>query len=332
MIVDTFKATIYNKMKKGGCDMKVDRLMSIALVLLDKKRIRAQELADMFEVSLRTIYRDIDAIDLAGIPIRSIPGVHGGFEIMPKYKLDHKVFTASDLSAILMGLTSLSGMLHEDELLHALTKIKSFIPAEQAKEIELRMNQIHIDLTQWMGNRNIQPYVECIKTALQENRLLTFTYIALHGCKSERIVEPYQLVLKGNQWYLYGYCHTRKEYRFFRLSRMSNLVLQKESFLARVYPKPQLDFHEELSAIQIEIKIRIHSSILDRVLDYCSFEHMIPDGDAHYIVNLPFVDNEYHYDMLLSFGNRCECLEPSYVREKLIQKIQSLSSLYKLNT
>ena len=114
--------------------MKIDRLMSIVLVLLDKKRISARELADMFEVSLRTVYRDIDAIDLAGIPIRSIPGINGGFEIMPKYKLDNKVFTTSDLAAILTGLSGLSDMLRGDELLNAIAKIKSFVPAEKTKE------------------------------------------------------------------------------------------------------------------------------------------------------------------------------------------------------
>lgn len=135
--------------------MKVDRLMSIVLILLDKERISAQELADRFEVSLRTIYRDIDAIDLAGVPIRSTPGVGGGFEIMPDYKMDSKVFSTADLSAILMGLSSLSNMVRGDELINALAKIKSFIPADRAKEIELKANQIYIDLSQWTGNNNI---------------------------------------------------------------------------------------------------------------------------------------------------------------------------------
>ena len=95
--------------------MKVDRLVSIIMILLDKKRIGAQELADMFEVSLRTIYRDVDSINRAGIPVLSTPGVGGGFEIMQEYKLDKKVFSTADLSAILMGLSSLSSMIHRYE-------------------------------------------------------------------------------------------------------------------------------------------------------------------------------------------------------------------------
>ena len=155
--------------------MKVDRLVSIIMILLEKKRIGAQELADRFEVSPRTIYRDIDAINMAGIPVRYTSGVGGGFEIMPEYKMDKRVFSTAELSALLMGLTNLSGMVRGEELLSALAKVRSFIPADKAKEIDLKANQICIDLRPWMGNRNIQPNLETIQTALQERSLLSFS-------------------------------------------------------------------------------------------------------------------------------------------------------------
>ena len=277
--------------------MKVDRLVSIIMILLDKKRIGAQELADMFEVSPRTIYRDIDAINMAGIPVRGASGVGGGFEIMQEYKVDKKVFSTADLSALLMGLTSLSNMIRGEELVHALAKVKSFIPADRAKDIELKVNQICIDLSPWTGNSSIQPYFEMIKEALQENRLLTFEYIAHHGNKGARTVEPYQLVLKNSHWYLQGYCHKRNDYRLFRLSRMSNLQMQEETFTARDYQKPILDFAEFLETMQTKIKIRIHKSIMDRVLDYCTYEDFFTDDDEYYLVNFPFIENEYHYDI-----------------------------------
>ncbi|EID5120960.1 YafY family transcriptional regulator [Listeria innocua] len=308
--------------------MKIDRLMSIVLILLDKERISAQELADRFEVSLRTIYRDIDAIDLAGVPIRSTPGVGGGFEIMPAYKMDSKVFSTADLSAILMGLSSLSNMVRGDELINALAKIKSFIPADRAKEIELKANQIYIDLSQWTGNNNIQPHVEIIKVALQENKLLTFEYIAHQGNKTVRIVEPYQLVMKSSHWYLYGYCQNRNDFRLFRLSRMSGLQILEDTFTLRDFQKPQLEMEDIVAIMQIEIKIRIHQSIIDRVLDYCSYENFYPDGEEHYIVSFPFIENEYHYDILLSFGDKCECLEPLHVREKMKRRIYDIVSIY----
>lgn len=308
--------------------MKVDRLVSIIMILLDKKRIGAQELADMFEVSPRTIYRDIDAVNMAGIPVRSISGVGGGFEIMQEYKVDKKVFSIDDLSALLMGLSSLSGMIRGDELIHALAKVKSFIPADRAKDIELKVNQICIDLSPWTGNLQLQPYLEIIKTALQESRLLTFEYVAHHGNKTARTAEPYQLVLKSSHWYLQGYCHTRNDFRLFRLSRMSNLQIQEETFTPRDYRKPILDFAEMWETMQTKIKIRIHKSVMDRVLDYCTYEDFSPDGDEHYIVSFPFIENEYHYDILLSFGDKCECLEPLHIRTEMKRRIHDIAAIY----
>lgn len=316
------------KYSKAGEQMKVDRLVSIIMVLLDKDRIGAQELADLFEVSLRTIYRDIDAINMAGIPVCSIPGVGGGFEIMPGYKIDKNVFSTADLSALLMGLSSLSGMVQGDEMAHALAKVRSFIPADKAKDIELKVNQICIDLSSWMGSGNTQSYLEMIKAALQENKVLSFEYIAHHGNKTARTVEPYQLVLKGSHWYFQGYCLKRNDFRLFRLSRMSNLQVQEDIFTPRVYQKPILDFAETLETMQIKIKLRVHKSVIDRVLDFCSYECFTPDGIEHYIVNFPFIENDYYYNILFSFGNQCECLEPLHIRTEIKRRLHDMAALY----
>lgn len=308
--------------------MKTDRLVSIIMMLLDKERIGAQELADRFEVSPRTIYRDIETINMAGIPVRSTPGVGGGFEIMQEYKVDKNVFSAADLSAILMGLSSLSGMVRGNELVNALAKVKRFIPADRAKEIELKANQIYIDLSPWMGNRNIQPYLERVKTALQESRLLSFEYADRFGNKTVRTVEPYQIVLKGSHWYFQGYCRKREDFRLFRLSRISNLQMTRETFSPRDYQKPVLDFEDILKTMQTTIKLRVQKSAMDRLLDYCTCEQAVPDGEEHYIVNFPFIENEYYYDILISFGDQCECLEPQRVRVEMKRRIQNMAALY----
>ena len=308
--------------------MKVDRLVSIIMTLLDKERVGAQELADMFEVSPRTIYRDIYAIGLAGIPVRATSGVGGGFEIMPEYKVDKKVFSPTDLSAILIGLSSLSNMVRGDELVNALAKVKSFMPPSKAKDIELKANQIHIDLSSWMGNGDAQAYLETIKTALQESKLLVFEYADRYGNKTARTAEPYQLVLKSNHWYFCGYCLDRNDYRLFRLSRISDLQTKDETFAPRDYQKPQLDFSDILAGLQTPIKIRIHKSIMDRVLDFCAYEHFSRDGDEHYVVDFPFIENDYYYCILLGFGDKCECLEPLGVRNEVKCRIHDMAVLY----
>ena len=308
--------------------MKVDRLISIIMLLLEKERIGAQELADMFEVSPRTIYRDIDAINMAGIPVRGASGVGGGFEIMQEYKIDKKVFSTADLSAILMGLSNLSNMVRGDELVNALAKVKSFIPPDKAKDIELKASQIYIDLSQWIGNRNIRSYLEMIKVALQESKLLSFEYTDRHRNKTSRTAEPYQLVLKSSHWYWQGYCLKRNDFRLFRLSRMSNLQIQEECFTPRDYQRPQLDIGDILATMQTRIKIRIHQSIMDRVLDFCEYEHYLPDGEEHYIVSFPFIESEYYYNILFSFGDKCECLEPLHIRAEMKRRIQDIATIY----
>jgi len=321
-ILDNYMSTIQNKR------MKIDRLVSIIMLLLEKKRMSAHELAKSFEVSERTIYRDIESINLAGIPVCAVPGVGGGIEILSSYKVDKKVFSSDDLSALLMGLSSISGMIKSDELAAAMAKIKSFIPKEKADEIELKASQIIIDMKPWYGNENIRPYLEILKTSLQKNKLVSFSYFDGSSNKTERTVEPYRLVLKGINWYFYGFCLVRKDWRIFKLSRMTELKITEEDFSPREYKAPVLDFENVNPETITDIKLRIHKSNIDRILDYCSQDQIIPDGDEHFIVSYPFVESDYSYDMLLSMGENCECLEPAFVREKIKMKIKKLAALY----
>ncbi len=286
----------------------------------------------MFEVSLRTIYRDIDTINRAGIPVLSTPGVGGGFEIMQEYKLDKKVFSTADLSAILMGLSSLSSMIRGDELVNALAKVKSFIPTERAKDITLKANQICIDMSPWMGNRNVQPYLKILRTALQESKLLSFTYADRYGNRTTRTAEPYQLVLKSSHWYWQGYCHTRNDFRLFKLARTANLQILEETFTPRENPKPQLDITDMVETLQTEIRIRIHRSVMDRVLEYCTYDHFSPDGEEHYLVGFPFIENDYYYNILFGFGDACECLGPLHIRTEIKRRIHAMATLYEKET
>ena len=109
---------------------------------------------------------------------------------------------------------------------------------------------------------------------------------------------------------------------------MADLQMQEKVFVPRDYQKPVLDFAEMLETMQTKIKIRIHQSVMDRVLDYCSYEDFSPDGDDHYLVSFPFIENEYHYDILLSFGDKCECLEPLHIRTEMKRRIHDIASLY----
>ncbi len=161
----------------------------------------APELAEMFEVKLRTIYRDIETINQAGIPIVTYRGSNGGFGIMEQYKIDKKLFTLSDITALLIGLGSIHSTMSSEELLNTMAKVKGMIPPEQIKDIELMSNQIVIDHTPWHGNEALKSHVDSIKTAITKNRFISFHYFDRLGNKSQRKIEPYRLVLKNSNWY-----------------------------------------------------------------------------------------------------------------------------------
>ena len=125
-----------------------------------------------------------------------------------------------------------------------------------------------------------------------------------------------------------GYCHTKNDYRLFRLSRITELQVLPETFSLRNYQKPILNFEETLETLQSDIKIRVHRSVLDRVLEFCTYDRVTPDGDDYYLVDYPFIERDYYFDMLLSFGDKCECIEPPHGREEIKRRIHSMAALY----
>jgi predicted DNA-binding transcriptional regulator YafY len=308
--------------------MKIDRLISIIMILLERKKISATKLAEMFEVTPRTIYRDIETINSAGIPIVTYPGVNGGIGIMEEYKINKKLFTTTDMATLLMGLGSISGAMTNEEIINTIAKIKGLIPEEQIRDIELKANQITIDLAPWIGNKDLQPNLKKIKIALNEKRLLTFAYYNGEGKKSNRKIEPYRLVLKESNWYLQGYCLSKQDYRVFKLSRISNLEILDDTFVPREFYAKSLGAWDYIERKMIKIKLLVHESLRDRMIDHCGVENIETSEDNKLIVNFPFVEDEFGYNLLLSFGDKCECLEPTNVRVELIRRIKNMLSNY----
>lgn len=307
--------------------MKTDRMLSIIMILLEKKRVSARELADRFEVSLRTIYRDMDAISLAGIPVAAVSGVNGGYEIMPQYKVDSRVFTEKDLAALTTGLSGLSAAVSGEQLVHVLARLRSLIPEERAKAVEEKAAQLRFDWSAWNGNRHIEPLFNAIRTALDERRLVSFSYIRIKGQRSSRLVEPYQLILKGCNWYLYAFCREKQNYRLFRLSRMSELEIMPETYIPRAFPPAQLEYDDVLATLRTDIQLRVGAGAIDRVLDHCPIDRVRQEGES-YLVDFPFIENDYYYDMLLSFGKDCECIAPPHIRRELRRRAEELAKIY----
>lgn len=311
--------------------MKIDRLITIIMVLLNCEKITAPKLAEMFEVTPRTIYRDIDTIAQAGIPIVTTTGIDGGISILPSYKVDKKFFSSEDIQSLLMGLSSIETTLPSSELLGIKEKLKNLLPAERTKDILLKSNQITIDLTTWMGNKKFIATLEKLKEALNLNILVKFDYYNLKGSKTNRIVEPYQLILKESYWYLQGYCTEKNSFRTFKLYRISNLQLLSMAFIPRDFTPLPLSGKGWVDKQLIHIQLRIDASLLEKMIELCGEDSIQPADNNTFIVNFPFVPDDMGYNLLLSFGDKCECLSPKLIREEFANHINKLYSIYTTN-
>ncbi|WP_314588866.1 YafY family protein [Paenibacillus terrigena] len=243
--------------------MKLERLMAITILLLNRKRVQAQELADRMEVSLRTIYRDLESLNLAGIPIVSYTGVEGGYEIMDSFRLDRQMLSLDELIALstaLRGLQSTQAV-HHSHMDRLLDKVGALVSqAEQGRLSE--REQLIVDFTPWRKSEVERAKYEALQQAIREIKLIQFGYTDNQGEETQRCVEPIGLVLKRYTWYLHGYCLTREDYRTFRLSRIHHLQIRPDTYdrrdvaLAKLNERMdaqlQADRHEQTCRLVLE--------------------------------------------------------------------------------
>ncbi|WP_086313496.1 hypothetical protein A5821_001002 [Enterococcus sp. 7F3_DIV0205] len=308
--------------------MKTERLLAIIMILLDKKQISASQLAETLEVSVRTIYRDITSLSEAGIPVTTTPGVNGGIQIMDNYKIDKQFFTSADITSLLIALESLSTNVSPIQISQTFEKIKTLVPAGFMEEIEFKTNQIAIDLTPWTSNHTLQPFLEVIKSAMDQQRLLRFHYEDNKGRQTTRIIEPYRLVLKEISWYLQAYCTEKLDFRTFKISRMNDLELLPTTFIPREFqPQPlgkEPFYGKDFTTITLKVTHKIKEQLIDK---FGQLNFFSTDSDL-FMVKFPFMEDEFGYNLLLGFGNQCECLDPPHVRAELKNRIGELLELY----
>lgn len=304
--------------------MKLARIISIIMLLLQHKKITADRLADLLEVSPRTIYRDIEAISLAGIPITTSPGRYGGIGIMEEYKVEKGLFTAADITSLLIGLGSIP--LTGEEARTTLAKIKGLIPPDQMRDIEMKSRRIVVDHSPWYGPRPVEPGLAGLKKALDENRGLSFHYYDSGGRESRRIVEPCQLLWKDANWYLWAYCRTREDFRLFRVSRMSELEVLEETFPLREGFECQPP--DEPGPPTLTITLLVDESLRGWMADLGGKENIEPAGGNQFRARVPFVECDNGYGLLLCFGDKCECLEPESIRREVARRAAALLRRY----
>ncbi len=299
--------------------MKLDRLIGILSILLQRERVTAPELAEQFEVSRRTIQRDIESLCRAGIPISTAQGTGGGISIMEGYRVDRTVLTAPEMQAILAGLRSLDSVSGTRRYAQLMEKLSAGTGGPMSDSTHML-----IDLSSW-HKASLPPKIECIQEAIGQHRTIRFTYFSPKE-GSVRTVEPYSLVFHWSAWYVWGWCRTREDFRLFKLDRMTEL-LSGEPFVPRPAPLPDLD-PDRIFPVKYRVTVLFDPACRWRLVEGYGADSFTvePDGRLRFTGGFPDADSALHW--VLTFGDGAELLEPEELRERLGALGQRLMQRY----
>ncbi|MCM2984851.1 YafY family transcriptional regulator [Bacillus safensis] len=295
--------------------MKIDRILSIVMLLISKKQVQAKDLAELHEVSVRTIYRDIDTINQAGIPVVTTQGAGGGISLVDDYRLEKKLFTDDDIELILTALESMTSAYSFKESEHVLKKIKSLIPPK-SDESE-KQHHVFIDLSSWGKDSQAEKKLQLIHTAASAHQFIQFTYRNAKGETLPRKVEPYTLVLKGRHWYLYAFCCVKNDFRLFKLTRMTDLITISVYFRPKRIKneeKPWNDsWHEEPSVTTLTL--RLTEASVGKVKEWVDENELIICSDGTYLATLTVSQDDWLHSFLFHLGPDADILSPQHIKE-----------------
>lgn len=298
--------------------MRESRLFRIVYYLLQNGKATAPELAQKFEVSIRTIYRDIDSISSAGIPIYATQGKGGGISILNDYTLDKSLFSEQEQEQM---LTALQGMVAtaEENSNELLTKLSGLFQINST-------NWIEVDFSDWAHRTPQQDTFNIIKEAIFQKRVISFCYFSGKGNKEKRNVRPIRLVFKSKSWYLYSFCLLRNDYRFFKLTRIKELEMLSETFTQDFTPtKIEKQIQVENT---VAVKLKFDRQAAFRVYDEFT-DSITEDSQGNLYVQIDLPDNEVLYSYVMSFSDSVEVLEPQSIREQMKKRLQKMQEKYR---
>ncbi|MCY8724513.1 YafY family protein [Bacillus inaquosorum] len=310
--------------------MKLERLLAIVVLLISKKQVQAAELAELFEVSVRTIYRDIDTINRAGIPIVTSQGAGGGIGIMETYRLEREWLKEEELFAIASALQSVSSMCEPASHSTAYQKIKHLIPEQSAEAFKHQTEKWFIDMTAWGHTEDQKALRKKISAAIDQLSTISFTYTNASGETLLRETEPYTLVCKAGHWYLYAYCLVRNDFRFFKLNRMKDVAILQNSFIRKDIQLDTLPWDRNWYEKDrlTELVILVQQPARQRIREWFGSEvlHCDEDENCRAVISLP--EDQWLIGFLLQFGKDIEVLEPLHIRDKVKNTIHQMQKVY----
>ncbi|WP_312642161.1 YafY family protein [Hydrogenoanaerobacterium sp.] len=300
--------------------MQIHRLFEMTYLLLNKRKMTAKELAERFEVSQRTIYRDVDTLSAAGIPIYASKGKGGGISLLEDFVLNKSVLSEDEQNEILFGLQSLSAVKYP-EVDTALSKLGSLFRKENIRWID-------VDFTDWGAGVQERAKFMTLKDGILNKSIILFDYYSAAGEKTTRKAEPLRLMFRGQGWYLLAFCTAKQDYRFFKLSRIKNLKRIEETFEREIPCDVFQSSPNSYRNKMVPLRLWVDATMAYRVYDEFEEENIVKHEDGSFTVTTEFPLGEWVYGYLLSFGGSVRVLQPTTIRDEIIRRLQTALKQY----
>ncbi len=297
--------------------MQIDRLFEMTYLLCARGSATAAELAERFEVSPRTIYRDVEVLSRAGIPVYAAKGKGGGIRLLPEFMLSRSLFSRQEQDQLMAGLESLraTGAVQTGPVLDKLAALFG----------HAREPWLEVDFSPWGSGPQEKALFALLREAIITQQTVSFSYYNSRGQTDQRQVEPLKLIFKGRGWYLWAFCQKRQDYRLFKLGRMRNIQTTGERFERGV---PAGGAQEQQPIPMVRMTLHVAAACAYRVYDEFPDEQVEPQPDGSYVVHAELPDDDWTQGYLLSFGDHVQVMEPPALRQRMADLLARMCSQY----
>lgn len=308
--------------------MKYEIMLGILFELLSKKCVKANYLAQKYEVSVRSIHRYINCLEYAGVPIYSVRGSQGGFSVVDTYKLSSTFMTVKEFEQTIDALTTFNNNVPNKELSSVINKLKAVIKNEYSG-FDIKSGNLIIDAGPWGDTVGYKSKLLVIQKSIDENKILLVKYHDRNGNVTERTIEPHVIVFKQGLWYVYAFCHLRNDFRFFKIGRIESANVQNEKFERRAFSEDSLPlnfWHQDVEAT--DVALEVDKSILSDVEEWLGIENVkLIDGKYIAEAKLPF--DKGLTTKIMSYGDGIKVLKPLELKEDVKNIAKKIIQNYK---
>lgn len=297
--------------------MKYRIMLKMLVLLTTKRKVTAKEIAERFEISQRSVYRYIEELSVAGVPVDVVRGRYGGIFISDTYRLPSGYFTKGEYDAVLNALHAMSGQINDENITAALEKLTSR-KKEDKRELSVCGNII-VDGGSWADMGSFSEKMRVCEQAVKDSLSLDIDYISREGEHSRRVIDPYVLVFKQNVWYIYAFCHSRQDFRTFKIGRIKLARFTGATFEKREITRDEIPLNFEYTSEQVtSVTLEIKKDALADVEELIGVDNIEPRGNA-LIATVALPDDETLVDKILGYGGKVKVVAPEDLKERVRQ-------------